>query len=290
MPLRDTRNCCSHVGQIGHARSLCSQQRIKWGEQLIQPFCPRKRHVDGESVRHDPKVRRPHANPTHAPPSTTCPDVSSASRQTDAVAPVVHTSSTKTTRSPCPWATNVDRNAANLPSLEAPVKDAPWRTRVNRSRRTSRPHDWARPSASASVWLNPRFHRRRQWIGTGTRTHCFGGEGWRSASQRPSERATLGNPPYFIRWSTSSVPKPSRTRTPATTKSQPSRSCTMTLPALPSTKGHLQRHAGHTPATSFGDSRSPHVQHPPRITTPKNKPLAVAFPCHSRMAVRALPS
>ena len=57
MPSCGRPKCRGHVGQIGHARGFASQQPFKCGKQLVHPCGTGQRWVDGEVLRHAPKVR-----------------------------------------------------------------------------------------------------------------------------------------------------------------------------------------------------------------------------------------
>ena len=160
----------------------------------------------GQKVRFRPlsnrHLNRNQAKASHTPPSTRWPAAVRDFWQARNVAPVVSTSSTKTTS--WPQATVSPDTDSNIPSSEsnrsprvASVKEDRCRIRRNVVEDMSRFHALASPSHNASDGLNPRRQTRRQWDGTGINVVFTGGARQRLPIHMPSVLTMFGKTPIL---------------------------------------------------------------------------------------------
>jgi len=240
---------------------------------------------------------RNQAKASHTPPKTQWPAAVRDFWQARNVAPVVSTSSTKTTYWPqATMSLGTDSNIPSSASNRSPrvdsVKEDRCRIRRNVVEDMSRFHTLASPAHNASDGLNPRRQTRRQWDGTGIKVVFSGGGRHRLPIHMPSVLACLGNPPYFMRCTTDSVGGRSLNPNPKT--GSPARSFARTQPARSSAReGHCQQQGGHTPATSLGSNVSPHDQQRPLLPTmvQVNEAGPIALLCGSSLnALSSQPS
>ena len=175
-----------------HAASSCRWEGIPpWAKSTFPE--PSNRHL----VRNQAKA-------SHTPPSTLWPAAVRDFWQARNVAPVVSTSSTKTTAWPQATVSldtdsNIPSSASNRSPRVASVKEDRCRIRRNVVDDMSRFHTLASPAHNASDGLNPLRHTRRQWDGTGINVVFSGGGRHRLPIHMPSVLPCLGNPPYFMR-------------------------------------------------------------------------------------------
>jgi hypothetical protein len=139
-------------------------------------------------------------------PTHTAPAASSSVAHAERVAPVVTTSSTRTTRAGGGWTTRTRGGEANRSLRERPTCRAPWRRR--RQRATGIPARRPISLANRSAGSKPRQARRSGSAGTGTRVPSRSPRG-ASATVRLAMSAATGSRRLNLIAATSSLATPS---------------------------------------------------------------------------------
>jgi hypothetical protein len=176
--------------------------------------------VDGKSLADYLARATVSAHTDRAPPALR------AMEQASSVAPVVQTSSTKSTRLPCsrfPVHENAPATFSRRSGIPSPTCDVVYRTRRNTSHTTQTLTAAPRCCASNCAWLYPRSRTRRLWSGTGTRTSTGSGSfAQKSTSRLPSGSASARTFLYLKLWIASrNVPsKKHAERTPSITSAR----------------------------------------------------------------------
>jgi hypothetical protein len=169
--------------------------------------------------------------------TSSAPLARSALAQAVRVAPVVTTSSTRTTRLGGRAAALTRGGEPSRSRRERPTWRAPWRRR--RHRETGRPVRCPTATASRSAGSNPRQARRRGSAGTGTRAPSRSSSG-ASAAVRSAARPTVGSRRLNLIAATSSLATPSYGR------AAQARSSDRIRRYRPAPSSISRRHVGHS--------------------------------------------